>query len=70
MRKKRILEAFKAHKLTLRETAEALEIDYWDLQELLYKEGIPISDMTAKEAQESMKLADELARKMKGAKAG
>src|SRR3989338_3315130 len=64
-RKKRILEAFRRHRLTLREAAEALGVDYWDLQEILEQEGIPITDLTRKEIDEEKKEIAELAKKMK-----
>src|SRR3989338_4965991 len=62
-RKKRILEAFNIHKLTLRETAHALGVDYWDLQEILEKEGIPVTDLTDAEIREEMAAIGKLAKK-------
>ena len=59
-RKKSVLEAFKKHKLTLRESAEALGVDYWDLQELLEKEGIAVTDLTREEVEEGKRLAGRL----------
>ena len=60
-RKKRILDAFKRHRLTLREAAEALGVDYWDLQAILEKEGIPITDLSNKEIEEEKKAIAKLA---------
>lgn len=62
-KKKRILDAFETHKLTLREAAEALGVGYWDLQELLQKEGIPLTDMTGIEIAEERKQIEKLAGK-------
>lgn len=60
-RKYRILDAFKAKKLSLREAAEALGVDYWELQDLLRKEGIPVTDATEAEIREGIKRARQLA---------
>lgn len=61
VRKAKVLEAFRLHKLSLREAAEELGVDYWDLQELLEKEGIAVTDLTRGEVQESKELVDKLA---------
>ncbi len=63
-RKAQVLDAFRNHKLTVRETAQALGLDYWDLQHLLEKEGIPITDLTDNEIGESKKMVNKLKSKI------
>ncbi len=58
------MQSFKSHKLSMREAAEALGIDYWDFQELIAKEArVPASDLTEKEVEGQIRLANKLAKK-------
>ncbi len=57
------LDAFKNKKVTIREAAETLGVDYWQMQELLEKANVPITDLTQKEIDERKKYVKELADK-------
>ena len=49
--KKNILQAFKARRITIRQAADALGVDYWTIQEFLAEANIPLTDMTDQEIQ-------------------
>jgi hypothetical protein len=46
---RRAVDAYKHGKLTLREINHLLKIDYWEAQDLLLREGIPVSSLTERE---------------------
>ena len=50
--KQQILKAYREKRLTIREAAAALGIDYWQMQELLEETGLPITDLTKMEINE------------------
>lgn len=62
-KRKKIAQEFAIHKLTLREAAEELGVDYWDLQEILEKEGVPVTDITNTEIEERKKVVGKLSRR-------
>ncbi|MCK4492387.1 MAG: UPF0175 family protein [Candidatus Altiarchaeales archaeon] len=47
--KKEIVEAYRNNRITLREAAKLLSVDYWEVQDILAEEGIPISNLTESE---------------------
>ena len=49
--KREVMEAYRINRITLREAAELLSVDYWEAQDILAEEGIPISDLTEAEAE-------------------
>lgn len=53
--KKEIVEAYRNNRITLREAAKLLSVDYWEVQDILAEEGIPISDLTENEIKSRMK---------------
>lgn len=61
-KRKRIAKAFATHRLSVREAAEELGVDYWDLQEMLEKEGIPATNLTETEIEQRKKTVKKLAR--------
>lgn len=50
--KEKVLEAYRNNKITLREAAELLGLTYWETQDLLVENDIPIINQTKKETQE------------------
>lgn len=50
--KQNVLTLFKEKRLTIREAADFLGIDYWQMQELLEKNNVPVSDLTKVEIKE------------------
>ncbi len=44
--KQKIIELYRQEKLTIRNAADLLGIDYWQMQELLELAGIPIANLT------------------------
>jgi predicted HTH domain antitoxin len=47
--KQEVLTAYKNRKITLRETAQLLGLNYWETQKILEQEGIPIIDLNTEE---------------------
>ena len=50
--KQKIIQAYKEKKLTIRQAADALGMDYWQVQEFLELYGLPVSDITKAEIRE------------------
>lgn len=46
---KRAIDAYKHGKISLREMTHLVKIDYWEAQDLLLREGIPVSSLTERE---------------------
>ncbi|MBI5228251.1 UPF0175 family protein [Candidatus Micrarchaeota archaeon] len=44
--KQKIIKAYREKRLTIRTAAEALGIDYWQMQELMEESGVPVADLT------------------------
>lgn len=65
LQKKEVLDAFKDKKLTLREAAKALGVDYWTIQAFLEDEGTAITGLTAAEVNERKQTVKKLASKRK-----
>jgi predicted HTH domain antitoxin len=63
MEQKQIIAAFSTKKITIREAANALGVDYWQMQELLEQKGVPITDLTQKEIKERKQEIKKMARK-------
>lgn len=53
--KQEAITAYKNRKITLRETAELLGLNYWETQKILEEEGIPIIDLTTEEIEGKIK---------------
>jgi len=53
--KKGILENYRRGRITLREMAELLGVDYWDAQDILSEEGIPLINLSEKEIEKRIK---------------
>lgn len=53
--KKRILENYQQRRITLRETAELLGVDYWEAQDILSEEGIPLINLSQEEIEKRIK---------------
>lgn len=53
--KDRILYSYKEGRLTMRQAAELLGVDYWEMQEILKNEDIPIIRTTEKEINKRIK---------------
>ncbi|HDH41870.1 MAG TPA: ribbon-helix-helix protein, CopG family [Candidatus Altiarchaeales archaeon] len=53
--KKEVVKAYRDNRITLREAAKLLSVDYWKVQDILAEEGIPISDLTESEVKSRMK---------------
>lgn len=49
--KKSIINDFKNNKITLREAAERMNVTYWDAQDILIEEGVPVQKLTQTEVQ-------------------
>jgi predicted HTH domain antitoxin len=47
--KQEVITAYKNRKITLRETAQLLGLNYWETQKILEQEGIPIIDLNTEE---------------------
>lgn len=47
-----VVDKIRNHKLTIREGAELLGIDYWELQELLEARNVTVLDLTEAELRE------------------
>ncbi|OYT53061.1 MAG: hypothetical protein B6U72_06965 [Candidatus Altiarchaeales archaeon ex4484_2] len=50
--KKKILTAYENNKITLRETSQPPGLNYWETQDLLAENNIPITKQTTKETKE------------------
>ncbi|GEM_PF-6749713 len=59
---KGVIDEFEQHRLSLREAAQELGVDYWDLQEMLARQGIPVTDASEREVNESIEAAKLIAR--------
>jgi len=57
--KKRILENYQRGRITLREMAELLGVDYWEAQDILSEEGIPLINLSEKEIEKRIKDANK-----------
>lgn len=55
LEKGKIIKAYKEKKLTIREAAEALGIDYWEMQKILEEMDIAVTDLTMAEINERKK---------------
>jgi Arc/MetJ-type ribon-helix-helix transcriptional regulator len=56
--KKKVLEGYADGRLTLREAAELLGVDYWELQSILAEAGVPVSSLTPDEIRETSREND------------
>lgn len=45
----KVIENLKEKKLTFREAAELLDIGYWEMQQIVDEEGIPLIDIAEEE---------------------
>ncbi len=45
----KVIESLKEKKLTIREAAEILGVEYWEMQQIIDEEGIDIIDVTEEE---------------------
>ncbi len=48
----KVIEKIREHKMTIRQGAELLDIEYWELQEILKEKNTAIIDSTEKEIKE------------------
>lgn len=46
---RRAVDSYKHGKITLREMSSLLRMDYWEVQDMLLREGIAVSSLTDKE---------------------
>jgi len=53
--KKRILENYQRRRIALREMAELLGVDYWEAQDILSEEGIPLINLSQEEIKKRIK---------------
>jgi len=53
--KRRILENYQRGRITLREMAELLGVDYWEAQDILSEEGIPLINLPQEEIEKRIK---------------
>jgi hypothetical protein len=53
--KAKVLESLKEKKLTIREAAQLLNAEYWELQQMLEEEGIALIDITEQEIKNRQK---------------
>ncbi|MEK6982365.1 MAG: UPF0175 family protein [Candidatus Micrarchaeota archaeon] len=61
MDKQKTITAYKEKKLTLRKAAELLGIDYYQMQELLEENNVPITDLKANEIRKRKERIKEIA---------
>lgn len=47
--KTKVMESLKEKKLTIREAAEILDVEYWEVQQIIDEEGIEIIDISENE---------------------
>lgn len=47
--KAKVIESLKKNKLTVREAAELLNVEYWEMQEIMNEEGVHIIDISKKD---------------------
>lgn len=57
--RKEVVEAYRDNRITLREAAKLLSVDYWEAQDILVEEGIPVSDLTEDEVESRMKKVEK-----------
>ena len=57
--KKRVLENYQRRKITLREMAQLLGVDYWEAQDILSEEGIPLINLSQEETEKRIKDIDK-----------
>ena len=57
--KREVVEAYRINRITLREAAELLSVDYWGVQDILAEEGIPISDLTEAEVESRIRKTEK-----------
>lgn len=57
--RKEVVEAYRDNRITLREAAKLLSVDYWEAQDILAEEGIPISDLTEGEVESRIKKVEK-----------
>jgi len=47
--KTKVIESLKEKKLTIREAAEILDVEYWEMQQIIDEEGVDIIDISEEE---------------------
>lgn len=53
-RERRVAEAYRNGKLTLRQCAELLGVDYYRMDQILSELGIPVSDLSGEEIEKAI----------------
>ena len=53
--KTKVIGSLKENKLTIREAAEILDIEYWEMQQIIEEEGIEIIDVSEDEIKKKTK---------------
>ena len=61
MNKQKIITSYKEKRVTIRKAAELLGIDYYQMQELLEENNVPITDLTANEIRKRKDRIKEIA---------
>jgi len=49
--KREVVQNYMENRITLREAARLLGVDYWEVHNILAEEGVPVSDLTEKEVE-------------------
>ena len=53
--KTKVIASLNDKKLTVREAAELLDVEYWEMQQIIDEEGIPLIDISEKEIEKRQK---------------
>ena len=53
--KDNVIESFENKRITIREAAELLGVDYWEMQSILEEKGIPFLDLSEEEVKRRIK---------------
>lgn len=53
--KNKVIESLKKRKLTIREAAELLNVEYWEMQQIMDEEGVNLIDISEEEVTKGQK---------------